>query len=77
LTCEEGLKDRSRWRKTSPRVTHVDAVGKILYLRRHYHLGPAKISMYVTQRLDRRPKAATGCVCQRGGVEMGMGRTCG
>jgi transposase-like protein len=31
---EEGLKDRSRRPKTSPRATQVDVAGKILYLRR-------------------------------------------
>jgi transposase InsO family protein len=31
----------------SPRATHVEVVGKIIYLRQHYHFGPAKISMYL------------------------------
>jgi transposase InsO family protein len=43
----DGLKDRSRRPKVSPNATHVDVVGKILYLRQHYHFGPAKISMYL------------------------------
>src|SRR4029453_14568430 len=33
----EGLKDRSHRPKTSPNATHVDVVGKILYLRQTYH----------------------------------------
>jgi hypothetical protein len=28
----------------SPRVTHVDVVGKILYLRPDYHFGPGEIA---------------------------------
>ena len=49
---EEGLIDRSRRPKTSPRATHVDVVGKIIYLRRNYHFGPAKISMYLQRYHD-------------------------
>ena len=49
---EEGLADRSRRPKTSPNATHVDVVGKILYLRRNYHFGPAKISMYLKRYHD-------------------------
>jgi transposase InsO family protein len=49
---EEGLKDRSRRPKTSPRATPVDIVGKILYLRQHYHFGPAKIAMYLRRYHD-------------------------
>jgi transposase InsO family protein len=48
----DGLKDRSRRPKTSPNATHVDVVGKILYLRRSYHFGPAKISMYLARYHD-------------------------
>ncbi|HEY3090273.1 MAG TPA: hypothetical protein VGJ59_19660 [Jatrophihabitantaceae bacterium] len=29
----------------SPRATHVDVVGKILYLRPNYHFGPGEIAM--------------------------------
>ena len=43
----EGLKDRSRRPKVSPNATHVDVVGKILYLRQNYHFGPGKIAMYL------------------------------
>ena len=49
---EEGLKDRSRRPKTCPNATHVDVVGKILYLRQNYHFGPAKISMYLKRYHD-------------------------
>src|SRR5437764_14734146 len=48
----EGLKDRSRRPKTSPRATHADVVGKILYLRQNYHFGPAKIAMYLKRYHD-------------------------
>ena len=48
----DGLKDRSRRPKVSPNATHVDVVGKILYLRQNYHFGPAKISMYLTRYHD-------------------------
>lgn len=43
----DGLQDRPGRPHTSPRATHVDVVGKILYLRRHYHFGPGKIAMYL------------------------------
>jgi signal transduction histidine kinase len=49
---EEGLNDRSRRPHTSPRATHVDVVGNILYLRQHYHFGPAKIAMYLARYHD-------------------------
>src|SRR5204863_8514406 len=42
----EGLRDRSKRPLVSPRATHVEVVGKIIYLRQHYHFGPAKIAMY-------------------------------
>jgi transposase InsO family protein len=44
---EEGLRPRSKRPKVSPNATHVDVVGKIIYLRQNYHFGPAKISMYL------------------------------
>jgi transposase InsO family protein len=49
---EEGLRDRSRRPKVSPRATHVDVVGKILYLRQNYHFGPGKIAMYLMRYHD-------------------------
>jgi transposase InsO family protein len=48
----EGLKDRSRRPKVSPNATHVDIVGKILYLRQNYHFGPGKITMYLKRYHD-------------------------
>jgi transposase InsO family protein len=48
----EGLKDRSRRPKVSPNATHVDVVGKILYLRQNYHFGPGKITMYLKRYHD-------------------------
>jgi transposase InsO family protein len=48
----EGLQDRSSRPRVSPRTTHVDVVGKIVYLRQHYHFGPAKIAMYLKRYHD-------------------------
>lgn len=48
----EGLRPRSRRPKVSPNATHVDVVGKILYLRQNYHFGPAKIAMYLARYHD-------------------------
>jgi transposase len=42
----EGLKDRSRRPHRSPRLTLAEVVEKIVWLRKHYHFGPAKIAMY-------------------------------
>ncbi len=38
----DGLRDLSRRPHQSPNATHVDVVGKILYLRQNYHFGPAR-----------------------------------
>ncbi|MEV6297616.1 helix-turn-helix domain-containing protein [Streptomyces sp. NPDC051896] len=43
----EGLRTRSKAPKTSPNVTHVEVVGKIIYLRQNYRFGPEKIAMYL------------------------------
>jgi transposase InsO family protein len=43
----QGLRDRSKRPLVSPRATRVEVVGKIIYLRQHYHFGPAKIAMYL------------------------------
>jgi hypothetical protein len=43
----DALRDLSRRPRTSPNATHVDVVGKILYLRQNYHFGPGKIAMYL------------------------------
>jgi transposase InsO family protein len=42
-----GLRGRSSRPKRSPRTTPADVVGKIVYLRQHYHFGPLKIAMYL------------------------------
>ena len=43
----EGLEDRSARPHASPRTTARDVVEKVLYLRRSYHFGPARIRMYL------------------------------
>ena len=48
----DGLRDLSRRPHTSPNATHVDVVGKILYLRQNYHFGPGKIAMYLKRYHD-------------------------
>jgi len=48
----DGLRDLSRRPRTSPNATHVDVVGKILYLRQNYHFGPGKIAMYLKRYHD-------------------------
>ena len=49
---EEGLRDGSRRPKTCPHQTDAEVVSKIVYLRQHYHFGPAKISMYLARYHD-------------------------
>jgi transposase len=44
---EDGLRDGSSRPHHSPGATKVEIVGKIVYLRQHYHFGPRKISMYL------------------------------
>jgi transposase len=48
----DGLRDLSRRPHNSPNATHVDVVGKILYLRQNYHFGPGKIAMYLKRYHD-------------------------
>jgi len=48
----DGLRDLSRRPRHSPNATHVDVVGKILYLRQNYHFGPGKIAMYLKRYHD-------------------------
>ena len=48
----DGLRDRSKRPHVSPRATQVEVVGKIIYLRQHYHFGPLKISMYLKRYHD-------------------------
>ena len=43
----EGLRDRSSRPHLSPRATQEEVVGKIIYLRQHYHFGPNRIAMYL------------------------------
>jgi transposase-like protein len=49
----DGLRDRSRRPRVSPNATHVEVVGKIIYLRQNYHFGPAKIAMYLKRYMRR------------------------
>jgi transposase len=49
---ESGLRDRSSVPFNSPNATKVEVVGKIMYLRQHYHFGPQKISMYLKRYHD-------------------------
>jgi transposase InsO family protein len=48
----EGLRDRSSRPFHSPNATPVEVVGKIMYLRQHYHFGPHKIAMYLKRYHD-------------------------
>jgi transposase InsO family protein len=47
-----GLADRARAPHHSPTATPQEVVGKILYLRQHYHFGPAKIADYLKRFHD-------------------------
>jgi len=44
---DAGLCDRPRVPRHSPRATAREVVSKILYLRQHYHFGPARIAAYL------------------------------
>jgi transposase len=48
----DGLKDRSQRPHRSPRATQAEVVEKIIWLRQHYHFGPAKIAMYLARYHD-------------------------
>ena len=48
----DGLRSRSKRPKTCPQATRAEVVGKILYLRQHYHFGPEKIAMYLKRYHD-------------------------
>lgn len=48
----EGLRDRSSRPHHSPNATSAEVVGKIMYLRQHYHFGPHKIAMYLKRYHD-------------------------
>jgi transposase InsO family protein len=49
---EQGLRDGSSAPLHSPNATSVEIVGRIIYLRQHYHFGPLKISMYLKRYHD-------------------------
>lgn len=49
---EEGLRDRSSRPHHIPNETTAEVVAKIVYLRRYYHFGPLKISMYLRRYHD-------------------------
>ena len=38
----EGLRDRSKRPHFSPKATKQEVIGKIIYLRQHYHFGPQR-----------------------------------
>jgi len=48
----DGLRDRSSRPHRSPNATDAEVVGKIMYLRQHYHFGPHKIAMYLKRYHD-------------------------
>ena len=48
----EGLRDQSRRPLNSHRATKAEIIGKIVYLREHYQLGPWKIQMYLKRYHD-------------------------
>jgi len=48
----EGLRDRSKRPLRSPNATSGEVIGKIVYLRKTYHFGPEKISMYLKRYHD-------------------------
>ena len=48
----EGLRERSRRPKSCPHATDTEVVEKIIHLRRNYHFGPTKISMYLKRYHD-------------------------
>ena len=52
----DGLKDRSSRPHNSPKVTQAEVIEMILWLRKHYHFGPAKIAMYLKELLGQRAR---------------------
>jgi hypothetical protein len=46
------LNDRSQRPHHSPRATPAQVIEKMIWLRRHYHFGPAKIAMYLARYHD-------------------------
>ena len=65
---EAGLYDRSRTPRHSPRATPREVVSKILYLRQHYHFGPARIAAYLKRfhRLTVAPSSVHRLLCKHG-----------
>src|SRR5437762_13339819 len=59
---DAGLCDRPRTPVRSPRATPREVISKILYLRQHYHFGPARIAAYL-KRFHR--IAIAGCSVHR------------
>ena len=48
----EGLRDRSKRPHFSPKATKQEVIGKIIYLRQHYHFGPQRVAMYLKRYHD-------------------------
>ncbi len=48
----DGLRDRSTRPHSSPTATRQEVVGKIIYLRQHYHFGPQRVAMYLKRYHD-------------------------
>ena len=48
----EGLRDRSKRPHFSPKATKQEVIGKIVYLRQHYHFGPQRVAMYLKRYHD-------------------------
>jgi len=48
----DGLKDRSQRPHHSPPATQAEVIEKIIWLRQHYHFGPAKIAIYLARYHD-------------------------
>ena len=44
---EPGLCDQSKRPRSCPHATSPEVVSKILYMRQHYHFGPAKLAAYL------------------------------
>lgn len=49
---EAGLRDGSSRPLRSPNATDPEIIGKVIHLRRSYHFGPARISMYLRRYHD-------------------------
>ena len=48
----DGLKDRSSRPHHMPKATDTEVIEKIIWLRKNYHFGPAKIAMYLQRYHD-------------------------